>query len=144
METIEEKIDILLKKFSILSSWENRYKEIIKLGKKLPLLDNNFKIQALLVKGCQSQVWLKADLSLNGTLILKGESDSIIVQGLLSLLIFVYSGQKPEDILSTPPDFLEDLGFKKHLTPNRANGVYAMVKQIFYYAQVFQFLEKKA
>ncbi len=143
METTEQKINILLKKFSTLSSWENRYKEIIKLGKKLPVLDSNFKTQDLLVKGCQSQVWLKVDLSPTETLLLKGESDSLIVQGLLSLLIFVYSDQKPEDILSTPPDFLEDLGLKQHLTPNRANGVYAMVKQIFYYAQVFQLLEKK-
>lgn len=143
MEKTKLQIDFLLKKFSAISTWEDRYKEIIQMGKILPSLDKEFKTEALLVKGCQSQVWLKAELSLEKNLILTGESDSIIVQGLLALLIEVYSNQKPEDILKTPPQFLEELGLKKHLTPNRANGVYAMVKQILYYAQAFQLLAKR-
>lgn len=143
METTEQKIEQLLTKFSALSSWEERYKKIIEMGKDLPVLEDQFKTEALLVKGCQSQVWLKAELQEDQTVLFKGESDSVIVQGLLALLLSVYSGQKTEDILSTSPDFLEDLGLKKHLTPNRANGVYAMVKQIIYYAQAFQLLTKR-
>ncbi|MGH1468730.1 MAG: SufE family protein [Bdellovibrionales bacterium] len=143
METTEQKIEFLLQSFSKLSSWEERYKKIIQMGKELTPLEEEFKTEALLVKGCQSQVWLKAELQDDRTVLLKGESDSVIVQGLLALLLFVYSGQQTEEILSTSPIFLEDLGLKKHLTPNRANGVYAMVKQITYYAQAFQLLAKR-
>lgn len=143
MEATKQKIDSLLKDFSNLSSWEERYKKIIKMGKDLEKLDSSFKNKEMLVKGCQSQVWLKAEMSSEKNLIFKGESDSVIVQGLLSLLIFVYSNQTPDDILKTPPTFLEELGLKKHLTLNRANGVYAMVKQILYYAQAFQLLAKR-
>lgn len=143
METTEQKIAELQKQFNQVSSWDERYRKIIEMGKDLPLLEKDLKVPALLVKGCQSQVWLKAELSETNTLLLRGESDSVIVQGLLALLIFVYSNQTPDDVLKTSPQFLEDLGLKKHLTPNRANGVYAMVKQILYYAQAFQLLTKR-
>ena len=143
METTKQKIIELQEQFDKVSSWDERYKKIIEMGKALPKLDSEYKTEALLVKGCQSQVWLKAELTDQKTLLIKGESDSVIVQGLLALLVFVYSDQTPDDILKTPPEFLEDLGLKKHLTPNRANGVYAMVKQILYYAQAFQLLTKK-
>jgi len=135
------KIDTLKNEFEKFSNWEEKYNHIIKMGKSLEPLSEEFKNPELLVKGCQSQVWLKPDLNSDGKIDFKGESDSIIVQGLLALILSVYSGESPETILSTPPQFLEDLGLKKHLTPNRANGVYAMVKQILYYAQAFKLLK---
>ncbi len=143
MEKTEYKINELKETFENTSSWDERYKKIIEMGKKLPSLNKEDKKPELLVKGCQSQVWLKAGFS-DGKLNLQGESDSVIVQGLLSLLIYVYSDQTPDDVLSTSPIFLEELGLKKHLTPNRSNGVYAMLKQILYYAQAFQLLAKKS
>lgn len=143
MEKTEQKINKLHEAFNQISSWDERYKKIIEMGRALPKLDSELKTKNLLVKGCQSQVWLKADLTADKTVVFKGESDSVIVQGLLALLISVYSNQTSEEILKTSPDFLEELGLKKHLTPNRANGVYAMVKQMLYYAQAFQLLEKK-
>jgi cysteine desulfuration protein SufE len=136
----KESIDQLLHDFSEISSWEEKYKKIIKMGKELPPLKPDNKKSELLVKGCQSQVWLKPSLTGEGLVVFEGESDSVIVQGLLALLLKVYSGVSPDEILKTPPDFLRELGLKKHLTPNRANGVYSMVKQILYYAQAFKLL----
>lgn len=106
------------------------------MGKSLEPLPLEFKTEELKVKGCQSQVWLKAQPTENGEVLFKGESDSMIAQGLLAILIKVYSGKKPNEILEIKPEFLEEIGLKKHLSPNRANGVYSMVKQIFLYAQV--------
>ena len=137
----QESIDGLLNEFSKLSSWEEKYKKIISMGKSLEPLPADLKSSELLVKGCMSQVWLKPSLNAQREVVFVGESDSVIVQGLLALLLKVYSGLRPDEILETPPAFLEDLGLKKHLTPNRANGVYAMVKQILYYAQAFKLLQ---
>ena len=128
--------------FKKLNSWEDRYSKIISMGKKLPKLPEEFKIEDLKVKGCQSQVWLKAGLSEEGNVVFQGESDSMIVQGLLALLLGIYSNKKASEILSISPNFLEELGLKKHLSPNRANGVYSMLKQILLYAQAFKALEK--
>ena len=131
----------LINDFEKLEDWQQKYGKIIAMGKELPSLPEEFKIDDLKVKGCQSQVWLKAGLDSEGSVVYQGESDSMIVQGLLSLLIQVYSGRKAGEILSISPDFLEELGLKKHLSPNRANGVYAMVKQILLYAQAFKALQ---
>lgn len=112
------------------------------MGKNLTPLAEEFKVENLKVKGCQSQVWLKAEALENGSVVFIGESDSMIAQGLLAILIRVYSGKKPKEILEIKPEFLEEIGLKKHLSPNRANGVYSMVKQIFLYAQAFSALQK--
>ena len=128
--TGQERIEKLKNQFAAFSSWEEKYKHIIAMGKALPKLSEDVKKPELLVKGCQSQVWLKPQMNASGQIDFQGESDSIIVQGLLALILSVYSGQSPEGILSTSPQFLEDLDLKKHLTPNRANGIYAMVKQL--------------
>lgn len=132
----------LIKDFENLKDWQEKYSKIISMGKELPKLPEEYKVEDLKVKGCQSQVWLKAGLNDEGEVIYRGESDSMIVQGLLALLLSVYSGRKAGEILSISPDFLEELGLKKHLSPNRANGVYSMVKQILLYAQAFKALEK--
>jgi len=136
------KVDDLIKEFEELENWEEKYSKIIAMGKNLPPMPEEHKTEELKVKGCQSQVWLKARVNNEARVEYEGESDSIIVQGLLALLISVYSNKKADEILSTDPKFLEDLGLKKHLSPNRANGVYAMVKQILLYAQAFKALGK--
>ena len=112
------------------------------MGKELEPLSDQFKTDELKVKGCQSQVWLKAESKENGEVVFIGESDSMIAQGLLAILIRVYSGKKPNEILEIKPLFLEEIGLKKHLSPNRANGVFSMVRQIFLYAQAFSVLQK--
>ena len=132
----------LINDFKRLNDWQEKYRKIISMGKELSKLPEEYKIEDLKIRGCQSQVWLKASLSGEGKVLYQGESDSMIVQGLLALLIGVYSNRKAGDILSLSPDFLEDLGLKKHLSANRANGVYFIVKQIFLYAQAFKALEK--
>jgi cysteine desulfuration protein SufE len=135
-------LESIIKEFNELKSWEDKYNKIIDLGKKLPKLPEDLKQGHLKVKGCQSTVWLKAELSEESRVCYLGESDSIIVQGLLALLIKVYSGKKPQEILNTNPGFLKELGLEKHLSPNRANGVYSILKQILLYAQAFKALEK--
>jgi len=135
-------LESIVKEFNELKNWEDKYNKIIDLGKKLPKLSEDLKQDNLKVKGCQSTVWLKAEVSEDSLVCYLGESDSIIVQGLLALLIKVYSGKKPQEILDTNPSFLKELGLEKHLSPNRANGVYSILKQILLYAQAFKALEK--
>jgi cysteine desulfuration protein SufE len=132
----------LINDFEKLNDWQEKYSKIIAMGKELPKLSEEFKTEELKVKGCQSQVWLKAGLNDESKVVFQGESDSMIVQGLLAILISVYSNRRAGEILKIDPKFLEDLGLKKHLSPNRANGVYSMVKQILLYAQAFKALEK--
>jgi cysteine desulfuration protein SufE len=127
----------LIQEFSALTSWEDRYKRVIDLGKSLPQLSSELYDPKYLVKGCQSQVWLHAELKPSGEMVLHGDSDALIVKGLVALLIQVYSGMTPEQVLKTPPDFIDQLGFKEHLSPSRANGFLSMLKQIQLYAQVF-------
>lgn len=142
MNTTQNLVAYLIKEFESLGSWEERYSKIITMGRELPKLSDEFKVDDLKVKGCQSQVWLRASLSEDSRLLYQGESDSMIVQGLLALLIKVYSNKTPDEALSIEPAFLEELGLKKHLSPNRANGVYSMLKQILLYAQAFKALGK--
>lgn len=135
-------LESIVKEFNELNNWEDKYNKIIDLGKKLPKLPEESKQDHLKVKGCQSTVWLKAEVSNDSLVCYTGESDSIIVQGLLALLIKVYSGKKPQEILDTNLSFLKELGLEKHLSPNRANGVYSILKQILLYAQAFKALKK--
>ncbi len=125
-----------------LQSWEERYKAIIALGKQMKPFPEEFKTDDLKVKGCQSQVWIKADLTADGRVEFLADSDALIVKGLVALLLSVYSGQTPQQILANPPEFIKELGFANYLSPNRANGLYAMVKQIQYYALAFEALQK--
>jgi cysteine desulfuration protein SufE len=127
----------IIERFSKFSTWEERYKEIINLGKKLPELPENMKTEEALVKGCQSQVWLHADFK-EGKIFLRGDSDAVLVKGLVALVLQIYSNSTPKDILETPPEFLKDLGFEGNLSPNRSNGLHSMLKQIKYFAIAFQ------
>ena len=140
---IEEKIEKIKKDFSISTDWETKYEKIIEYGKKWPGLEENFKTEDLKVKGCQSQVWIKAELSAEKKIVFKGDSDAIIVKGLVAIVLTVYSGESPETILKTEPDFLKEIGFDSGLSPSRTNGLYSMIKQIKYYATAFQYLLSK-
>ena len=142
MNSIQEKQQKLIQEFSQFPQWEDRYKKIIEMGKSLPEMPSDLKTEQNIVKGCQSQVWLSASLSDGGKVQLQGDSDALIVKGLVSLLLTVYSDASPNEILSTPPDFLKALGFEGNLSPSRANGLHAMLKQIKLYATAFDYLLK--
>jgi cysteine desulfuration protein SufE len=127
----------LIQEFSAVTSWEQKYQKIIAMGRAMTALPDQEKIDDLLVKGCQSQVWLKARLDETGRVIFLADSDALIVKGLVAILLKIYSGLTPEEILATPPTFIAELGFESNLSPSRANGLQAMVKQIKYYALAF-------
>jgi cysteine desulfuration protein SufE len=138
-----ERINILLSEFSKMKDWESRYQYIINLGKSLPPMSVELQTEENKIRGCQSQVWLSVSIVNNGLLHFEAESDALIVKGLISLLLRVYQDLSPTEIIQTPPQFLKDLGFEQHLSPSRANGLQAMVKQIQYYATAYQYLLKK-
>lgn len=127
----------IIKEFSLFEDWTEKYKHIIKLGSKLEPLPEEDHIEANLVKGCQSQVWLTAKL-VDGKVFFAADSDAAITKGLVALMIRVYSGQSPEDIISHNPDFLKQIGLAEHLSPTRANGLASMVKQMKIYAMAFK------
>ena len=132
-ETEEEIIDA----FSWFETWEEKYEYIIELGKKLPELDDKYKIEENIIKGCQSTVWLVAEYK-DGKVFYKADSDAIIVKGLISMLITVLSGHTPDKILEAKMDFIRKIGMMNHLAQTRSNGLVAMVKQIKNYALAFK------
>lgn len=132
--TIVERVEQIKAIFADLPSWEDKYKKIITLGKELPAMESRLKIEANLVKGCQSQVWLVASLSPEKKVLFVADSDALITKGLIALLLFVYSNSYALEIMQHSPEFIKDLGFSSHLSPNRANGFYSMVRQIKNYA----------
>jgi cysteine desulfuration protein SufE len=140
--TIQERQAQVIADFSAVTDWEARYRKIIDLGKSLPAMDESLKIEQNIVKGCQSQVWLHASLDNQGNMILQGDSDALIVKGLVGLLLKIYSGSSPSDVLMTPPEFLKALGFEGNLSPSRSNGLHSMLKQIKLYAAAFDYLNK--
>ena len=135
--TIPEIQDRIIKEFGLFEDWTDKYKYIIKLGTKLEELPEEDHTDSNLVKGCQSQVWLKAELK-GDKLFFKADSDAAITKGLVALMVRFYSGQSPEDILNYKPDFLEKIGMAQHLSPTRANGLASMVKQMKIYAMAFK------
>lgn len=126
--------------FSGLKDWEDRYKKLIELGKALPELADAKKTEDVKVKGCQSQVWMLARLE-EGRVIFEADSDALLVRGIVALLLKVYSGATPEEIIATPPDFVKEIGLESKLSPSRANGLFAMIKQMKYYAMAFKALQ---
>lgn len=129
-----------VKEFTALPSWEERYRKLIELGRKLPDLPEELRTEEAKVKGCQSQVWLHASLNSSGEVILRGDSDALLVKGLLALVLEFYSESTPQEILESPASFLTELGFAQNLTPSRANGLAAMLKQIKLFAQAYLML----
>lgn len=135
--TIPEKQQELIETFSFIEDWEQKYEYIIDLGKELKPLSNEKKIEENLIKGCQSQVWLYAEFN-DGKVHLSADSDGILPKGIISLLISIYSGHTPQEILASDFDFISKIGLQEFLSPSRANGLSAMTKQIKFYAVAFQ------
>ncbi len=142
MSGVAERQNKLIADFSKFKSWEERYKYVIDLGKTLAELPIDYRDDKFLVKGCQSRVWLHAQKNSAGQIELFADSDAMIVKGLVAILLRVYSNSPPDDILANPPTFISELGFQSHLSPSRANGLLAMVKQIMLYAAAIQALSK--
>lgn len=140
---IEDKINELKNAFDKCANWEQKYEKIIELGKKWPGLDDSLKSEDLKVKGCQSQVWISAELTADKKVNFKGDSDAILVKGLVAMVLAIYSNETPQTILATDIGFLKDMGFDTGLSPSRSNGLYSMVKQIKYYGTAFQYLLSK-
>ncbi|MBQ6437051.1 MAG: SufE family protein [Bacteroidales bacterium] len=133
IKSIEELSNEVVEEFSVFDEWLDKYEYIIELGKSLPLIDEKDKIDDNLINGCQSRVWLACELR-DGGLYFKADSDAIITKGIISLLIRVYSGQRPADILASDFSFIDKIGLKENLSPTRAGGLVAMIKQIKLYA----------
>ena len=126
----------LVDEFQALPDWESRYKRIIALAKELQPMPEDLKNDSNKVRGCSSTVWLHAEVK-DGNVVYLADSDAVLVRGLVALLVKVYSGHPATEILKAPPDFIEELGLNVNLSPNRANGLTAMVKQIMIYAAAF-------
>jgi cysteine desulfuration protein SufE len=135
--TIAEIENEIVEEFSLFDSWDDKYEYIIDLGKKLEPLQEKYKIDENRVRGCQSTVYLVADYK-DGRVYYKAESDAVIVKGLISMLIRVLSGQKPDDIVNAPLNFIKEIGMMTHLAQTRSNGLLAMVKQMKNYALAFK------
>ena len=134
---IEEVEKEIVEEFSLFDSWDDKYEYIIDLGKKLDFLEDKHKLDENKVKGCQSTVWLVADKK-DGRIFYNADSDAMIVKGLISMLIRVLSGQKPDDIINARLDFIREIGMMGHLAQTRSNGLLAMVKQMKNYALAYK------
>jgi len=134
---IEEIEEGIIEEFALFDDWMDKYEHIIGLGKELPLIEEGLKSENLLIKGCQSKVWLHAKME-GGKVFFTADSDAIITKGIISLLIRVLSGQTPDVIINTDLTFIEHIGLKEHLSPTRSNGLVSMVKQMKLYALAFR------
>jgi cysteine desulfuration protein SufE len=131
---IEAKI---VEEFSSFDDWMDRYNYLIELGKEINLIDEKHKVQNNLINGCQSRVWLHAELR-DGKIYFTADSDAVITKGLASLMIRVLDGQTPDDIINADLDFLDKIGLKEHLSPTRSNGLTSMIKQMKLYALAYK------
>ncbi|WP_293667507.1 SufE family protein [uncultured Parabacteroides sp.] len=139
--SINELQDQVIEEFSDFDDWMDKYALLIDLGNSLPPLEEKHKTESNLIEGCQSRVWLQADY-VDGKILFKGESDAVIVKGIVSLLINIISGHTPQEILDADLYFIEKIGLKEHLSPTRSNGLVAMVKQMRMYALAFRTKEQ--
>ncbi|MDR0602964.1 MAG: SufE family protein [Bacteroidales bacterium] len=135
--TIQEEENKIIEEFSIFEDWMDKYNYIIELGNALPIMDEKYKQENYLIAGCQSNVWLQAEL-IDGKIYFKADSDAIITKGIISLLIRVLSGRTPDEIINASLSFLNIIGLTQHLTPTRSNGLLSMIKQIKVYAMAFK------
>lgn len=134
---IDVRVNKLKEDFQNFLEWESRYKHLIQIGKDMPIMNEEYKTESNKIKGCQSQVWLHAEL-VGDKVYFTADSDASIVKGIIALLVHVYSGSTPDEILSTKPSFLEEIGLREHLSMSRANGLTSMVRQISFYAMAFK------
>ena len=134
--TIQEIQDEIVDEFSMFEDWMQRYEYIIDLGKSLPLIDEQFKTEDNIIKGCQSKVWVHAEKQ-GEKVVFTADSDAILTKGIIAILIRAFSNQKAADILEANTDFIDKIGLKEHLSPTRANGLVWMLKKIKMYALAF-------
>jgi cysteine desulfuration protein SufE len=133
IKDIQEEI---VDEFSMFDDWMQRYEYIIELGKNLPLIKEEFKVDENLIKGCQSKVWLQGEQN-DDKIVFTADSDAILTKGIIAILIRVFSNQTPKDIIDANMDFIDEIGLKEHLSPTRANGLVSMIKNIKMYALAF-------
>ncbi|MBZ9628951.1 SufE family protein [Psychroflexus sp. CAK57W] len=133
MSSIQERQEEIIEEFSMFEDWMQRYEYMIELGKSLPLIAEEHKTEENIIKGCQSRVWVYAEMD-DDQVDFTADSDAIITKGIIAILIRVFSGQKPEDIIHANTDFIDEIGLKEHLSPTRANGLVSMIKQMKMYA----------
>lgn len=131
--TIENIQQNLIEDFSFFEDWTQKYEYMIELSKTLDKMDGNLKNDNNLIKGCQSKVWLNAEFK-NGKINFQADSEAIITKGIIAILLMVFNNKKPDQIIKSDVSFIEKIGLKEHLSPNRANGLYSMIKQIKFYA----------
>ena len=136
--SIEEIQQEIIEEFQDYDDWMDRYQLLIDLGNDQEPLPEKYKTESNLIDGCQSRVWLQADLQDDGTIAFQAESDALIVKGIVTLLIKVLSGHTPDEILNADLHFIEDIGLRDHLSPTRSNGLLAMLKQMKMYALAYK------
>jgi cysteine desulfuration protein SufE len=137
MAQIQEIQEEIVDEFNMFDDWMQRYEYMIDLGKSLPVIDQQYKTDDRIIKGCQSKVWVHAELA-GDKLQFTADSDAIITKGIIAILIRAWSDQKPQDIIEANTDFIDEIGLKEHLSPTRANGLVSMIKQLKMYALAFQ------
>jgi cysteine desulfuration protein SufE len=142
METINETQDEIVEEFSSLTDWMDKYQMLIDLGNDQKPIDPKYKIEQNLIDGCQSRVWLQADY-IDGKVVFQAESDALITKGLVELIVRVFSGHTPDEILKADLYFIDKIGLKEHLSPTRSNGLASMVKQARIYALAFKAKEEE-
>ena len=135
--TIKDIQNEIIDEFSMFDDWMQRYEYMIELGKSLPLIDDQYKTDDNIIKGCQSKVWVHAEMK-DDKIVFTADSDAIITKGIIAILIRVFSNQTPQAIIDADTAFIDDIGLKEHLSPTRANGLVSMIKQIKMYAIAYQ------
>ena len=135
--TIEEVQNDIIDEFSMFEDWEERYQYMIDLGKTLPLIEDQYKTDDNIIRGCQSKVWVHANMQ-DDKVNFTADSDAIITKGIIAILIRAFSNQHPNAIIEAKTDFIDKIGLKEHLSPTRANGLVSMIKQIKLYAIAYQ------
>ena len=134
--TINETQDELISEFEVFGDWMEKYEYIIQLGKELPMIDEAYRREENLIRGCQAKVWLHAQL-VDGLVRFTADSDALITKGLVSMVVKVLSGHPPDQIAEADLYFIDQIGLKEHLSATRSNGLLSMVKQMKYYAMAF-------
>ncbi len=137
MSNIKEIQEEIVDEFAMFDDWMQRYEYMIELGKSLPLIDEQYKTDEYIIKGCQSKVWVHADME-DGKVVFTADSDAIITKGIIAILVRAFSNQEPKAILDANTDFIDEIGLKEHLSPTRANGLVSMIKQLKMYALAYQ------
>ena len=137
MQSIQQIQDQIIEEFDFFQDWSEKYQYLIDLGKNLPEFNDSNRVDSNLIKGCQSKVWLNSSFD-NNIVIFEADSDAIISKGIISLLIRVFSGHTPDEIIAANIDFIEEIGINSHLSQTRANGLLSLIKHIKIYALAYQ------